>query len=75
MDRERVDSVTRFPSAIRAGEPEAMRAPGWRHFADEATGSRLEGYTDRKIAGRLDCGVCTVDRRLRTIRTVWGRRD
>jgi DNA-directed RNA polymerase specialized sigma24 family protein len=35
---------------------------------------RLDGYTDREIAARLDCGLSTVERRLRTIRTVWTRR-
>ena len=35
---------------------------------------RLEGYTDREIAARLDCGLSTIERRLRTIRTVWTRR-
>jgi DNA-directed RNA polymerase specialized sigma24 family protein len=35
---------------------------------------RLEGYTDREIAARLDCGLTTIERRLRTIRTVWTRR-
>jgi DNA-directed RNA polymerase specialized sigma24 family protein len=32
---------------------------------------RLEGYTDREIAAELNCGLSTVERRLRTIRTVW----
>ena len=35
---------------------------------------RLEGYTDREIAARLHCGLSTIERRLRTIRTVWTRR-
>ena len=35
---------------------------------------RLEGYTDREIAARLSCGLSTIERRLRTIRTVWTRR-
>ena len=35
---------------------------------------RLEGYTDREIAARLNCGLSTIERRLRTIRTVWTRR-
>jgi DNA-directed RNA polymerase specialized sigma24 family protein len=35
---------------------------------------RLEGYTDREIAARLHCGLSTIERRLRTIRTVWARR-
>jgi DNA-directed RNA polymerase specialized sigma24 family protein len=32
---------------------------------------RLEGHTDREIAARLDCGLSTVERRLRTIRALW----
>jgi DNA-directed RNA polymerase specialized sigma24 family protein len=35
---------------------------------------KLEGYTEREIAARLNCGLSTVERRLRTIRTVWARR-
>jgi DNA-directed RNA polymerase specialized sigma24 family protein len=35
---------------------------------------RLEGYTDREIATHLGCGLSTVERRLRTIRTVWAAR-
>ncbi len=35
---------------------------------------RLEGYTDREIAVRLGCGLSTVERRLRTIRTVWSKK-
>jgi DNA-directed RNA polymerase specialized sigma24 family protein len=35
---------------------------------------RLEGYTDREIATTLDCGLSTVERRLRTIRTLWTAR-
>ena len=40
----------------------------------QVAGLRLEGYTDREIAERLGCGLSTVERRLRTIRTVWSRR-
>jgi DNA-directed RNA polymerase specialized sigma24 family protein len=32
---------------------------------------KLEGYTNPEIAVRLDCGLTTVERRLRTIRTLW----
>jgi DNA-directed RNA polymerase specialized sigma24 family protein len=32
---------------------------------------RLEGHTDREIAAILDCGLSTVERRLRTIRSLW----
>lgn len=32
---------------------------------------RLEGYTQEEIAKILECGLSTVERRLRTIRTVW----
>jgi DNA-directed RNA polymerase specialized sigma24 family protein len=32
---------------------------------------RLEGYSDREIAVQLNCGLSTVERRLRTIRHVW----
>jgi DNA-directed RNA polymerase specialized sigma24 family protein len=35
---------------------------------------RLEGYTDQEIAAKLNCGLSTVERRLRTIRTVWTAR-
>jgi DNA-directed RNA polymerase specialized sigma24 family protein len=32
---------------------------------------RLEGYTDREIATSQKCGLSTVERRLRTIRSLW----
>jgi len=32
---------------------------------------RLEGYSDREIAASQDCGLSTVERRLRTIRSLW----
>ncbi len=32
---------------------------------------RLEGHADREIAGILNCGLSTVERRLRAIRKVW----
>jgi DNA-directed RNA polymerase specialized sigma24 family protein len=32
---------------------------------------RMEGETDREIASRLGCGLSTVERRLRTIRSIW----
>jgi DNA-directed RNA polymerase specialized sigma24 family protein len=32
---------------------------------------RLEGYTDQEIASNLDCSVSTVERGLRTIRSIW----
>jgi DNA-directed RNA polymerase specialized sigma24 family protein len=35
---------------------------------------RLEGYADREIATSLGCGLSTVERRLRTIRTLWTAR-
>jgi DNA-directed RNA polymerase specialized sigma24 family protein len=35
---------------------------------------KLEGHTDREVAERLDCGLSTIERRLRTIRSVWAAR-
>jgi DNA-directed RNA polymerase specialized sigma24 family protein len=35
---------------------------------------RLEGYSDREIAARQDCVLSTVERRLRTIRSLWTAR-
>jgi DNA-directed RNA polymerase specialized sigma24 family protein len=32
---------------------------------------KLDGYTDREIATHLGCGLTTVERRLRTIRSLW----
>jgi DNA-directed RNA polymerase specialized sigma24 family protein len=32
---------------------------------------RLEGYTNEEIAGKLDCSVATVERKLRRIRNAW----
>ena len=34
---------------------------------------KFEGHTDREIADRLNCGLSTIERRLRTIRELWGR--
>jgi DNA-directed RNA polymerase specialized sigma24 family protein len=33
---------------------------------------KLEGYTNQEIADRLDCGLRSVERRLRLIRSRWG---
>jgi RNA polymerase sigma factor (sigma-70 family) len=33
--------------------------------------SKLEGYSNREIAGRIGCSVPTVERRLRLIRDIW----
>jgi DNA-directed RNA polymerase specialized sigma24 family protein len=32
---------------------------------------KLEGYTDQEVARIMDCGLSTVERRLRAIRKVW----
>jgi DNA-directed RNA polymerase specialized sigma24 family protein len=32
---------------------------------------RLEGYTDAEIAKAMNCGLSTIERRVRTIRKVW----
>ncbi len=40
----------------------------------QVAGLKLEGHTDQEIAERLNCGLSTVERRLRTIRTVWSAR-
>lgn len=32
---------------------------------------KLEGYTNEEIAGKLDCSVATVERKLRLIRNTW----
>jgi DNA-directed RNA polymerase specialized sigma24 family protein len=32
---------------------------------------KLEGYTNEEIAGKLDCSVATVERKLRRIRNAW----
>ena len=34
---------------------------------------KLEGYTNGEIAKRLQCSLTTVERKLRTIRSIWGR--
>jgi DNA-binding CsgD family transcriptional regulator len=33
----------------------------------------MEGYTNEEIAARLDCGVRTVERKLKLIRVLWER--
>jgi DNA-directed RNA polymerase specialized sigma24 family protein len=32
---------------------------------------KLEGCTDQEIAGRMDCGLRTVERKLQRIRSIW----
>ena len=34
---------------------------------------KLEGYTNHEIAGKLQCVDQTVERKLRTIRSIWAR--
>jgi DNA-directed RNA polymerase specialized sigma24 family protein len=34
---------------------------------------KMEGYRNEEIAAKLDCAVSTVERRLRVIRTLWGK--
>jgi DNA-directed RNA polymerase specialized sigma24 family protein len=34
---------------------------------------KMEGYTNTEIAAKLDCIERTVERKLRTIRSIWGR--
>ena len=36
---------------------------------------RLEGYSNREIAQKLDIGLSTVERKLRVIREVWQKQD
>jgi DNA-directed RNA polymerase specialized sigma24 family protein len=33
--------------------------------------SRMEGYTSEEIAARVGCAACTIERRLRLIRSIW----
>jgi DNA-directed RNA polymerase specialized sigma24 family protein len=35
--------------------------------------NKLEGYTNKEIAGKLGCSVATVERRLKLIRKKWQR--
>jgi RNA polymerase sigma factor (sigma-70 family) len=50
---------------------EALAEPGLRHIALW----RLEGYTNREIANRLDCTERAVERRLERIRKLWTAYD
>ena len=34
---------------------------------------KMEGYTNQEIAARLDRGVATIERKLRTIRDIWSQ--
>jgi len=56
------DEVTRLFDAL---PDESLR---------EVARLRLEGYSDRDIAATPDCGLSTVERRLRTIRRLWTAR-
>jgi RNA polymerase sigma factor (sigma-70 family) len=74
--------LARAPTREPSPELAALMAEECRRLFDalpdeslrQVAGLRLEGYTDREIAARLDCGLSTVERRLRTIRAVWARR-
>ena len=51
-------------------------------FSDTATGLvsavaiwKMEGYTNREIAHKLDCVEQTVERKLRSIRRIWSREE
>ena len=47
----------------RLGDPTLRAVAVWK----------MEGYTNREIAGKLDCVEQTVERKLRAIRQVWSR--
>jgi len=36
---------------------------------------KLDGYSNEEIAEKLQCGLRTVERRLRTIRAVWAEEE
>ena len=36
--------------------------------------TRLEGYTQKEIAERVDCSIATVERKLRLVREIWSER-
>ena len=35
---------------------------------------KMEGYTNKEAADALDCGLRTIERRLKLIRSIWGQR-
>jgi DNA-binding CsgD family transcriptional regulator len=36
---------------------------------------KMEGHTNREIAGKLDCVEQTVERKLRSIRRIWSNEE
>jgi DNA-directed RNA polymerase specialized sigma24 family protein len=34
---------------------------------------KMEGFTNQEIAGKLACGLRSVERKLRLIRTIWAQ--
>jgi DNA-directed RNA polymerase specialized sigma24 family protein len=48
-----------------------LNDPGLRQIAL----LKLEGYTNNEIAGKLECTLRTVERKLKRIRAYWGTRD
>src|SRR5437762_499594 len=47
------------------GDPELRSVALWK----------LEGYTNAEVAAKLGCVVGTVERKLRAIRTIWGKEN
>jgi DNA-directed RNA polymerase specialized sigma24 family protein len=67
------------PAGNPSPELAAMMAEECRRLFDllpdeslrQVAALKLDGHTDREVADRLGCGLSTVERRLRTIRTYW----
>ena len=43
------------------GEPKLQQIATWK----------MEGYTNKEIAAKLDCGLRSIERKLRIIRDIW----
>jgi DNA-binding NarL/FixJ family response regulator len=63
-------SVTRTIQLIRSGDP-AERDMAARLELRQIALWRLEGYTNREIADRLDCTERSIERRMERIRSRW----
>jgi DNA-directed RNA polymerase specialized sigma24 family protein len=76
------DLLAACPGAGHAPAVTAEAEEEFRHLLDVLGDDELrmialckmEGYSNEEIAGRLECSLATVERRLNLIRKIWSRR-
>ena len=63
MTGEEKGSVTRWVDGLRAGECRRLFDSLPDESVPQIVTLKFEGYTDREIAGTLNCGLSTIERR------------